>query len=317
VLTREDALARGLRRGGNGGWRRRIVSGFESTTSCFRTYVPHYWALPQFLATTRWSAPHRYIGTFGLAGPPLGPFPLASPARVSRSARQPRLESCPLYAGRHLARHQAPARLLPGHPLAPGFGVVAVLSTRRQGFAYAHLSSPHLTGAPAFSMTLTPGALDPSRSWRFGASPCRATPKGLPSSSVQPRDAQGTRHLPRVLTDRMVFLGGCATGLLLTDPAAPEVRPTRDVDVITEVGSLAEYDRLADASGWPASSRIRVWARRSRPRTITWCGVSGASRRGWRGMVSRNVATECPEATSPLTKIGVQSLEASRDSRRE
>lgn len=45
----------------------------------------------------------------------------------------------------------------------------------------------------------------------------------------------------------MVFLGGCATGLLLTDPAAPEVRPTRDVDVITELGLLAEYHRLADA----------------------------------------------------------------------
>ncbi len=43
----------------------------------------------------------------------------------------------------------------------------------------------------------------------------------------------------------MVFLGGCATALLLTDPAAPEVRPTRDVDVITEVGSLAEYYQLA------------------------------------------------------------------------
>ena len=49
------------------------------------------------------------------------------------------------------------------------------------------------------------------------------------------------------LTDRMVFLGGCVTSLLLTDPAAPEVRPTLDVDVITEVGSLAEYYRLADA----------------------------------------------------------------------
>jgi len=58
---------------------------------------------------------------------------------------------------------------------------------------------------------------------------------------------KGAELLPRVLTDRMVFLGGCATGLLLTDPAAPEVRPTRDVDVITEVGSLAEYYRLADA----------------------------------------------------------------------
>jgi hypothetical protein len=42
------------------------------------------------------------------------------------------------------------------------------------------------------------------------------------------------------LVDKMVFLGGCATALLVTDPAAPEVRPTQDVDVITEVGSLAD-----------------------------------------------------------------------------
>jgi hypothetical protein len=57
--------------------------------------------------------------------------------------------------------------------------------------------------------------------------------------------ARAVAHLGP-LVDRMVFLGGCATALLLTDPAAPEVRPTRDVDVITEVGSLAEYYRLAD-----------------------------------------------------------------------
>ncbi len=48
------------------------------------------------------------------------------------------------------------------------------------------------------------------------------------------------------LVDRMVFLGGCATALLLTDPAAPEVRPTQDVDAITEVASLADYYRLSE-----------------------------------------------------------------------
>ena len=64
---------------------------------------------------------------------------------------------------------------------------------------------------------------------------------------ARPRSSLLERYRTRVLTDQMVFLGGCATGLLLTDPAAPEVRPTRDVDVITEVGSLAEYYRLADA----------------------------------------------------------------------
>ena len=47
------------------------------------------------------------------------------------------------------------------------------------------------------------------------------------------------------LADEMVFLGGCATGLLLTDSAAPPVRATMDVDVITEVASLSGYHRLA------------------------------------------------------------------------
>jgi hypothetical protein len=48
------------------------------------------------------------------------------------------------------------------------------------------------------------------------------------------------------LVDRLVFLGGCATALLLSDPAAPEVRPTKDVDAITEVGSLIHYYQLVD-----------------------------------------------------------------------
>lgn len=46
------------------------------------------------------------------------------------------------------------------------------------------------------------------------------------------------------LTEELVFLGGCATALLLSDPAAPPVRVTRDVDAIAEVGSLADYHRL-------------------------------------------------------------------------
>jgi len=47
------------------------------------------------------------------------------------------------------------------------------------------------------------------------------------------------------LADEMVFLGGCATGLLITDPAAPPIRATRDVDAIVQVVSLVEYHHLS------------------------------------------------------------------------
>ena len=53
-------------------------------------------------------------------------------------------------------------------------------------------------------------------------------------------------RLLQPLLDELVFVGGCATGLLITDPAAVGIRPTKDVDVITEVGSYAEYAKLSD-----------------------------------------------------------------------
>jgi hypothetical protein len=48
------------------------------------------------------------------------------------------------------------------------------------------------------------------------------------------------------LVERVVFLGGCATGLLLTDPAAPPLRITQDVDVIVVVATRTRYYQLAD-----------------------------------------------------------------------
>ena len=47
------------------------------------------------------------------------------------------------------------------------------------------------------------------------------------------------------LADELVFVGGCATGLLITDPAAPPIRVTRDVDAIVQVVSTAEYYRFS------------------------------------------------------------------------
>jgi hypothetical protein len=48
------------------------------------------------------------------------------------------------------------------------------------------------------------------------------------------------------LADEMVFLGGCATGLLITDIAAPPLRVTKDVDTLVQVLSLTDYYTFSD-----------------------------------------------------------------------
>jgi predicted nucleotidyltransferase len=48
------------------------------------------------------------------------------------------------------------------------------------------------------------------------------------------------------LLDQIVFLGGCAVGLLITDPGAAPVRVTYDVDIIAEIGSYSEYADFED-----------------------------------------------------------------------
>jgi hypothetical protein len=57
------------------------------------------------------------------------------------------------------------------------------------------------------------------------------------------------RHVARRLgdlRDRVVFLGGAATALLITDKATPDVRVTTDVDVIVEIASRTDYYRLSE-----------------------------------------------------------------------
>ena len=46
--------------------------------------------------------------------------------------------------------------------------------------------------------------------------------------------------------DELVFVGGCATGLLVSDEAAAEVRPTFDVDAIAEIASYVEYTTFGE-----------------------------------------------------------------------
>ena len=45
---------------------------------------------------------------------------------------------------------------------------------------------------------------------------------------------------------QMVFVGGCATGLLVDETNLMDVRPTEDVDAIVEVASLFAYHHLSE-----------------------------------------------------------------------
>lgn len=48
------------------------------------------------------------------------------------------------------------------------------------------------------------------------------------------------------LADELVYVGGCAMCALVTDPAAGFLRPTKDIDVVTEVTSLGDYYKIAE-----------------------------------------------------------------------
>lgn len=46
------------------------------------------------------------------------------------------------------------------------------------------------------------------------------------------------------LRDEMVFVGGTVTSLYADDMAAPDIRPTTDVDCVTELASYGSYENL-------------------------------------------------------------------------
>jgi len=50
----------------------------------------------------------------------------------------------------------------------------------------------------------------------------------------------------RPLLPELVFVGGCVTGLLITDEAAGEPRGTIDVDAIAEITSYTQYTEFGD-----------------------------------------------------------------------
>jgi predicted nucleotidyltransferase len=56
-------------------------------------------------------------------------------------------------------------------------------------------------------------------------------------------------HALGPLRERVVFVGGCVTGLLITNPVVADVRSTEDVDAIIDIASLVAYHALRPELG--------------------------------------------------------------------
>ena len=85
-----------------------------------------------------------------------------------------------------------------------------------------------------------------------------------PNVSLLERAAE---QLGEALLKQLVFVGGAVAGVLITDPAMPEIRPTQDVDVICRVIARADYHQLG------SQLRQRGFQEDSRPGAplCRWC----------------------------------------------
>jgi len=78
--------------------------------------------------------------------------------------------------------------------------------------------------------------------------------------------------LLKPILGELVFVGGCTTGLLITDKAAADVRPTFDVDAIAEITSYigyAEFSEKLKALGFQEDRREGAPLCRWRQQTTT------------------------------------------------
>lgn len=78
---------------------------------------------------------------------------------------------------------------------------------------------------------------------------------------------QAIEHLEQLL-DEVVFVGGATVELWVTDAAAPEFRPTTDIDVIVEVTTRLDYYRFEEKvrrAGFQNDDRSRVICRFRHP----------------------------------------------------
>ena len=94
---------------------------------------------------------------------------------------------------------------------------------------------------------------------------------------------EAAARLLEPLLDDVVFVGGCVTGLLITDAAAADIRPTTDVDMI------ADWKHFTDA-GTAIILGVMTWKTRSQLSTGggSWSTSCWKPRRTYRATFEKN-----------------------------
>ena len=123
-----------------------------------------------------------------------------------------------------------------------------------RGFKFTPLSrsAPKAARMDPKLSKCSPGSTRSVMAGRANASSLkRNSPRVSLNDRRQTPESQSRRHRgscapPGPLLPRFVFVGGCATGLRITDPASAPVRVTRDVDVIADLASYGEYSALGE-----------------------------------------------------------------------
>src|SRR6266508_1191079 len=149
-----------------------------------------------YYETVRPPAPHRYSGPYsfrclGFSLSPASPTPSQRHRGEAfpRSTLEPEPGSRHLHAGHRLANRQAPARLLPGQQLDPGFDVVDTLSTRQQWFTHVRLPGSHLTHlVRLFRHAHHHGSFTAATDGGLESLPAERIRRAIPPSPVQHRD---------------------------------------------------------------------------------------------------------------------------------
>ncbi len=77
---------------------------------------------------------------------------------------------------------------------------------------------------------------------------------------------RAAEQLGDALIQQLVFVGGAVAGVLITDPAMPDIRPTQDVNVI------CRGDRQSSLFSWSARTEPRIASRLSQGQTLPLSG---------------------------------------------